>query len=169
MYKRDWRRVRAAALQLLQLSESEGFQMWIPQAQTFLGLCDAAEGELEKGLASAIDGFERYAATGTGLTLIQLAPSIAELLIGAGRPGEAVQRLDAAIESAVRRREAAYISELYRVRGLAQESLGARKQAAADFAMACDLARSQGAATLLRRAEESLRTFRGGDRATPPA
>ncbi|HKN31569.1 MAG TPA: hypothetical protein VJY34_28300 [Roseiarcus sp.] len=159
MYKRDWRRVRATASRLIQLSEREGFQMWIPLAQTFLGLCDAVEGELEKGLASAIDGFEGYAATGTGLTLTQLAPSIAELLISAGRLAEAVQRLDSAIESGVRRREAAYLSELYRVRGLAHQSLGARKQAGADFTMTCDLARSQGAATLLRRAEESLRAI----------
>jgi tetratricopeptide (TPR) repeat protein len=159
MYRRDWKRVRATALRLLELSESEGFQMWIPQAKTFLGLCDAAEGKLEKGLASAIDGFEGYAATGTGLTLIQLVPSIAELLTTAGRPGEAVQWLDKAIESGVRRREAAYLGELCRVRGLAHQSLGARKQAVADFTMACDLARSQGAATLLRRAEESLRAI----------
>ena len=67
MYKRDWNRARATAVRLLELSESEGFQMWIPQAQTFLGLCDAAEGKLENGLAAAIDGFESYAATGTGL------------------------------------------------------------------------------------------------------
>jgi tetratricopeptide (TPR) repeat protein len=157
MYKRDWKRVRATALRLLELSESEGFQMWIPQAKTFLGLCDAFEGQLEKGLASATDGFQGYAATGTGLTLIQLVPSIAELLISAGRPSEAVQRLDDAIESGARRREAAYLCELYRVRGLAHHSLGTRKQAVADFTMACDLARSQGAATLLRRAEESRR------------
>ena len=86
MYKRDWKRVREAALRLIQLSESEGFQMWLPLAHAFLGLCDAAEGKLEEGLAAAIDGFDGYAATGTGLTLIQLAPSIAELLISAGRP-----------------------------------------------------------------------------------
>jgi class 3 adenylate cyclase/tetratricopeptide (TPR) repeat protein len=156
MYKRDWNRVRATAMQLLELSESEGFQMWIPQAQTFLGLCDAAEGDLDKGLAFALDGFRNYAATGTGLTLIQLVPSIAEFLISAGRQDEAVQRLNEAIESSVRRRESAYLSELFRVRGLAYQSLGARKEARDDVAMACDFARSQGAATLLRRAEESL-------------
>jgi class 3 adenylate cyclase/tetratricopeptide (TPR) repeat protein len=162
MYKRDWKRVRATASSLLELSESEGFQMWLPQAKTFLGLCDAAEGQLEKGLASAIGGFQGYAATGTGLTLIQLVPSIAELLISAGRPSEALQRLDDAIESGVKRREAAYLSELYRVRGLAHHDLGAGKQAVADFSMACDLARSQGAATLLRRAEESQRATAPG-------
>ncbi|HEY3721345.1 MAG TPA: AAA family ATPase, partial [Roseiarcus sp.] len=156
MYKRDWQGVRRTAMRLLDLSESEGFQMWIPQAQTFLGLCDAIEGRLEEGLAAAIQGFGGYADTGTGLTLIQLVPSLAELLVSAGRPGEAVQRLDAAIESAIRRREAAYLSELYRERGLARQYLGAREQAVADLTAACDLARSQGAATLLRRAEASL-------------
>ena len=98
MYKRDWPRVRATALQLLALSEDEGFQMWIPQAQAFLGLCDAAEGHVEQGLTAALDSFERYAATGTGLTLSQLVPCLGEFLISAGRPGEAVQRLDAMIE-----------------------------------------------------------------------
>jgi class 3 adenylate cyclase/tetratricopeptide (TPR) repeat protein len=157
MYRRDWKRVRKTSLRLLELSESEGFQMWVPQALTFLGLCDAADGDLEKGLAAAINGFKNYADTGTGLTLIQLVPSIAELLIRAGRQGEAVQRLDAAIASGLRRRESAYISELFRLRGLAYQSLEAREEARGDFSMACDLARSQNAATLLRRAEESLR------------
>jgi class 3 adenylate cyclase/ABC-type transport system involved in cytochrome c biogenesis ATPase subunit len=162
MYKRDWSRVRTTAKHLLELSESEGFQMWIPQAQTFLGLCDAAEGDLDRGLAFAIDGFKNYAATGTGLTLIQLVPSIADFLISAGRYGEAVQRLNEAIESSARRRESAYLSELFRARGLAHQSLGARKEAQDDVAMACDFARSQGATTLLRRAEESLRAIAAG-------
>jgi hypothetical protein len=162
MYKRDWPRVRATALQLLALSEDEGFQMWIPQAQAFLGLCDAAEGHVEQGLTAALDSFERYAATGTGLTLSQLVPCLGEFLISAGRPGEAVQRLDAMIESANRRREGVYMSELYRVRGLAHHALGALDMASADIAAAHDLSRSQGALMLLRRAEDSWRAVLEG-------
>ena len=159
MYKSDWPRVRETATRLLELSESEGFRMWTPLARTFLGLCDSFEGRLEKGLAAAIEGFESYAATGTGLTLIQLLPFLAELLIGAGRPGEAVQWLGAGIESGVRRREGVYMPELYRVRALAHHALGALDAAVADLAEACDLARAQGATTLLRRAEESRRAL----------
>ena len=159
MYKSDWPRVRETATRLLELSEREGFRMWTPLARTFLGLCNSFEGRLEKGLAAAIEGFEGYAATGTGLTLIQLLPFLAELLIGAGRPGEAVQRLGAGIESGVRRREGVYMPELYRVRALAHHALGALDAAVADLAEACDLARAQGATTLLRRAEESRRAL----------
>jgi hypothetical protein len=164
MYRRNWSRVRATALRLLALSAGEGFQMWVPQAQTFLGLCDAAEGHVEEGLATAIDSFERYAGTGTSLTLSHLLPCLGEFLISADRPGEAVQRLDTMIESAVRRREGVYLSELYRVRGLAHYALGALDPARADIAGARDLSRSQGALTLLRRAEVSQRAVLRGDR-----
>ena len=49
--------------------------------------------------------------------------------------------------------------ELYRVRALAHHALGALDAAVADLAEACDLARAQGATTLLRRAEESRRAL----------
>jgi len=77
----------------------------------------------------------------------------------AGRAEEAAQRLNVRIESAIRRGERVYLSELYRVRGLAHRDLGALDQAHADIATACDIARSQGAVTFLRRAEESQRTL----------
>jgi hypothetical protein len=70
-----------------------------------------------------------------------------------------VRRLDARIESAIRRQERVYLSELYRVRGLAHRELAALDKAHADFTTACDIARSQGAVTFLRRAEESLRAI----------
>ena len=58
-----------------------------------------------------------------------------------------------------RRRETAYISELFRVRGLAYQTLGIYAEAQDNFAMACDVARSQGAATLQRRAEDDMRAL----------
>jgi len=79
--------------------------------------------------------------------------------IAAGRADEAVRRLDARIESATQREERVYLSELYRVRGLAHQKLAALDNAHADFATACDIAQSQGAVTFLRRAEDSLRAM----------
>ncbi len=87
--------------------------MWIPQAGVFLGLCDAAEGKLDRGLQQALDSFNAYVDTGTGLTLSQLVPAMAEFLIDAGRAPEAVERLDSMIAAVSRRRELAYASELY--------------------------------------------------------
>ncbi|WP_165943375.1 adenylate/guanylate cyclase domain-containing protein [Roseicella aquatilis] len=160
LYRRDWRRVRETSQRLLALSEAEGFRLWIPQARTFLGLCEAAEGRLEEGLEAALASFEAYAATGTGLTLMQLLPHLGEFLIAAGRAGEAVQRLDAMIASAEGRREGAYLSELYRVRAVAQGALGRAEAALADIEAAQALARRQGAVTLRRRAEATRARLR---------
>ncbi len=159
LHKRDWRRLRAYALRTMAMSEEEGFRLWLPLGYLFNNLCDAAEGRLESGLAAAFDAFDRYAGTGTGVCQSHAHAPLGEFLIEAGRAEEAAQRLDARIESAIRRRERVYLSELYRVRGLAHRDLGALDQAHADIAAACDIARSQGAVTFLRRAEESRRTL----------
>ena len=160
-HKREWRRLRAHADRTVALSEEEGFQLWLPLGHMFNNLCDAAEGRLESGIAAAFDDFERFAATGTGVCQSHVHAPLGEFLIEAGRVEEAARRLDARIESAIRRNERVYLSELYRVRGLARRALGALAQAHADIAMACDIARSQGAVTFLQRAEESQRILLG--------
>jgi class 3 adenylate cyclase/tetratricopeptide (TPR) repeat protein len=156
LHRRDWTRVRDYSLRTVALSQEEGFQMWLPLGQVFIALCDAAGGRLEPGLGAAFEAFDRFAATGTGLCQSHVHAPMGEFLIEAGRAEEAVRRLDARIDSAIRRQERVYLSELYRVRGLAHRDLGALDQAHADISTACDIARSQGAVTLLRRAEESL-------------
>jgi class 3 adenylate cyclase len=163
LHRGDWSRVRENSLRTIALSEEEGFQMWLPLGQLFIGLCDAAEGRVEPGLTAALDAFERFAATGTGVCQSNVHAPIGEFLIAAGRAREVVQRLDLLIASATRRREAVYLSELYRVRGLAHHALGVLDLARADIAAACNLSRLQGAVTLLRRAEETQRSVLGGD------
>ncbi len=157
LHRRLWPRVREHALRAVALSQDEGFRMWLPLGQFLIGLCDAAEGKLEAGLDAASEAFDRFAATGTGVCQSHVHAPLGELLITAGRAEEAVRRLDARIESATQREERVYLSELYRVRGLAHQKLAALDNAEADFATACDVAQSQGAVTFLRRAEESLR------------
>ncbi len=159
LHKREWRRLRAHAVRTVAMSEEEGFRLWLPLGHMFNNLCDAAEGRLEPGLAAAFDDFDRFAATGTGVCQSHVHAPLGEFLIEAGRAEEAAQRLDARIESAIRRNERVYLSELYRVRGLAHRDLGALDQAHDDIATACEIARSQGAVTFLRRAEESQRAL----------
>ena len=156
LHRREWTRVRDYSLRAVTLSQREGFQMWLPLAQALIGLCDAAEGRLRSGLAVAFDALDRFAATGTGVCESHIHAPVGELLIEAGRAEEAVRRLDKRIDSAVRRQERVYLSELYRVRGLAHRDLAALDRAHADISIACDIAHSQGAITLLRRAQESL-------------
>jgi tetratricopeptide (TPR) repeat protein len=155
VHKREWPRLRAYADRTVALSEEEGFQLWLPLGHMFKNLCDAAEGRLESGLAAAFEHFEQFAATGTGVCQSHVHAPLGEFLIEAGRAEEAARRLDARIESAIRRNERVYLSELYRVRGLALRDLGDMDRAHTDLATACDIARSQGAVTFLRRAEES--------------
>jgi tetratricopeptide (TPR) repeat protein len=167
LHRREWSRVRDCSLRTVALSQEEGFQMWLPLGQVLIGLCDAAGGRLESGLAAAFDAFDRFAATGTGVCQSHVHAPMGEFLIEAGRAKEAVRRLDERIESAIRRQERVYLSELYRVRGLAHRDLAALDRARADISTACDIARSQGAATLLRRAQESLQAIKETERALP--
>ena len=159
MHRRDWSRVHDQSARAVSLSKEEGFKMWLPFGQVLMGLCEAAGGQLEKGLAATFEAFDLFAATGTGVCQSQIHAPLGEFLIEAGRSEEAVRRVTASIDSALRRDECVYLSELYRVRGLAQRNLGALEHARADIANACDIARSQGAITLLQRAEESRRTI----------
>jgi hypothetical protein len=158
MYMRDWERVRQISLRLIRLSELEGFRMWIPQANVFIGLCDAAEGKLDRGLQHAFESFDAYVKTGTGLTLSQLVPSLAEFLIAAGHADEAVVRLDSMISAVTRRQELAYGSELYRMRARAKQALDAGWEARADAETAVKIARAQGANALVARALQTLDT-----------
>ena len=157
LHKREWRRLRQHAVRTVALSQEEGFQLWLPLGHMFNNLCDAAEGRPASGLAAAFGDFDRFAATGTGVCQSHVHAALGEFLIEAGREEEAAQRIDARIESALRRNERVYLSELYRVRGLAHRNMGDLDRARGDIATACDIARSQGAVTFLRRAEESKR------------
>jgi tetratricopeptide (TPR) repeat protein len=156
MYMRDWKRVRETSMRLIRISEREGFRMWIPQAGVFLGLCDAADGKLDRGLQRALDSFNDYVATGTGLTLSQLVPSMAEFLIEAGRAREAIERLDQMIAAVNQRREVAYASELYRARAQAKRAIGAEAEALADAKEALRVAVGQSADALVARANATL-------------
>lgn len=160
-HQRDWRRVRGMATRAAALAEAEDFRMWLPLAQMFVALCDCGAGRLETGLPAAFEAFGRFAATGTSVTQSHIHAPLGEFLIAAGRAEEAVERLTPRIESAERRAEGCYLSELYRVRGLALAFIGEPDQAAADLDRAEAIARAQGAATLLRRAEDSRRAALG--------
>ena len=135
--------------------------MWIPQANVFLGLCDAADGNLDRGLEHAFQSFDAYVETGTGLTLSQLVPSLAGFMIAAGRAEKAIARLDAMISAVSLRRELAYASELYRTRAQAKFALGARTDAETDAAEALRIARGQGATALVARAMETVNVVGG--------
>jgi hypothetical protein len=132
--------------------------MWIPQANVFIGLCDAAEGKLDRGLQHAFESFDAYVRTGTGLTLSQLVPSLAEFLLTAGHADEAVARLDSMISAVTRRQELAYGSELYRMRARAKLALDAGPEARVDAEIALKIAREQGASALVARALQTLET-----------
>ena len=88
--------------------------------------------------------FERFAETGTVCCQSHLHAPIGEMLIRNGQAEEASRRLDVMIKSAIRRSERVYLSELYRVRGLARHALGAVGPALADLETAYETARSAG-------------------------
>ena len=93
MHKRDWPRVRENSIRLLALSEEEGFQMWLPLGQLFIGFAMPPK-DHGAGTYRGARRFDRFAATGTVLAQSNVHAPIGEFLIAAGRAGEVVQRLD---------------------------------------------------------------------------
>ena len=98
--------------------------MWLPLGQLFMGLCDAAEGRVEPGLTAALDAFDRFAATGTGVCQSNVHAPIGEFLIAAGRAREVVPRLDRLIASATRRVRA---KRIVRTRNSSDSTIAAAK------------------------------------------
>ena len=129
----------------------------------FNDLCDAAEGRLASGLAGARSTLlTEFAATGTGVCQSHVHAPLGEFLIETGRAQEAVQRLDARIESAIRRRRARLSvrtlpsARVSRTRDLGALDAGARGHSYRQ----CDIARFAGRGdACLRRAEESQRAI----------
>ena len=162
MYQRKWAEVEKTANRLEQLSNEEGFLMWGPQARVFKGFCRAAYGDLAGGLRLVRENYDLYAATGTVLTLMQLVPQFAELLIREGSYDEAIARLDAMIGDSEKRVERTYLPELYRMRGEARYAIGENESGLTDLERARDIATAQGAVPLLARARDSLNRYAVG-------
>ena len=116
-YSGELVRLRGIAEELRELSQVEGFPLWWPVAEMYLGLISHELGE--PGARKRItEGFELFVQTKTRVTSVMMKVLVAERLCAEDDDlDEAAQFLDSAEDEVVERAEAFYAPEISRVRG----------------------------------------------------
>ena len=140
--------VEARTAELLALTKEHGFAHWHATATLLHGWAVASRGALEEGLAAMRHGLAAKQATGSRLKVPYYLGLMADLLGRAGRGGEGLALLDEALARVEASGERWFEAELHRLRGdlLLQSNPNQPEPAAACFAAAVQVARTQGAA-----------------------
>ncbi len=122
------------------------------------GWCAAENGDLEGGLALTAQAVDAMRAIQSRHFLVYLLGLLADVRLKAGHHAEAMRTVQEALALADDSGERFYSAELDRLRGelLVRSSRVQSQQAHAAFHAAIKIAQQQGAATLERRATESL-------------
>ncbi len=157
-------RMRNDGRELLLLSEQEGFLLWPPVSQIYLGWAEAQEGNRAAGVEAMQRGIEAVRKMDSEIPYLENVALMAEELRKLGRDKEALSILDAGVIKARQHGDGLMLPEVYRIRGEIRLEAGDRESALADFEEAIRVAREQSAVVYERRAEASkLRlTSRGG-------
>ncbi|MBV8553324.1 MAG: AAA family ATPase [Acidobacteriaceae bacterium] len=170
--------IRADARLLLQLSEREGYAMWVPMAHMYLAWCDAMEADPKTSRSAIEDAAQKQIigrlglhATRTELMYVQDMVMSAEALHRAGRGADALDTLDQAIAKAASDSQGVMLPEAFRLRGQIYAESGNLDRAHAELEEAMRVAARQSALSLELRAAQSMRTllrlrgeeYRGGE------
>jgi hypothetical protein len=155
---RDVARVREVSGRLLELSEREGFALWIPMAHMFQGWAKMQDGDLQAGFEQLRYGAAGLHDTGTELMVVQDQVIMAEGLRKAGCREAAIAALELGMDKARSKHSGVMLPETYRIRGEIRFETGDEAGAARDFEEAARIARDQSALSLELRA--ALSAFR---------
>jgi predicted ATPase len=153
--KGDVAKVRELAEAGIARATEEGFSFWLAGGVILRGWAAAASGELAWGISEIRRGIDGWLATGSRTYHTYFLGLLADALMRAYEPGEAVKVLDAALEAAEQMPEGIYEAELHRLKGCALRlAPAACRNVVADqcFARAREVARKQGAEWFVRRA-----------------
>ena len=157
---RDVEMIRASARPLLELSEREGYAMWVPMCHMYLAWCDGVtatdKAEAADAAEKQIIGRKGLHALRAELLHIQDFVMSAEVLRAADRPGEALAALDHTIAHAASHNQGVMLPEAFRLRGEIWAETGDLARAEADFNEALSTAARQSAVSLELRAARSL-------------
>ncbi|WP_299488458.1 adenylate/guanylate cyclase domain-containing protein [Acaryochloris sp. IP29b_bin.137] len=161
--------VEDKAEELLDISQAEGFLLWIPVAMLFHGWSIALQGRTQDGLQEMVEGLDLFKQTGTSVIFPQVMGMMAEVYWLSERFEEAFHTLEVGIQEAKTRNEHHMEPELYRLKAeflWHQFSQTQRILQAADvcivedcFKEATSLAHQQNAIMLELRAALSLSRF----------
>jgi class 3 adenylate cyclase/tetratricopeptide (TPR) repeat protein len=146
----------AAAHRAAALADKFGLPPWRASSLILVGWATAS-GAAAADALRLIDA-EIANATAAGPLPQYYLGLAAEVLLGGGRPADALGHLDRAIAGIDEAGVGIYLPEIYRLRGACLLALDRRNKAEArsSFATAADIAKRQGAVIFERRAEASL-------------
>jgi predicted ATPase len=142
------------------LATEGGFLLWAAQGRIYRGWAQAVTEDAEAGLAEMRAGLESYRLTGSDLMTPQFCIMMAEALLRAGRPGEALASLSRGLRYVEESREHVHEPELHRLRGETLIAQGAISAGEASLAKAIERAQAQQAKMLELRAALVLARLR---------
>lgn len=151
------RRARELAERLAGLADERDLGFLQPIAKILRGWAIAADGQADDGIGMIAEGLDVYRASGQPLYLPWSLRLLANVLIGEGRIADARAALTEALEIVQVTGQRVLEADLHRLLGeLVLTEGGSASDARSRFAVALELARSQGAVSLERRAAASL-------------
>jgi DNA-binding winged helix-turn-helix (wHTH) protein/predicted ATPase len=126
-----------------------------------VGWSAAENGDPDRGIALLIEAMAALQDTQSRHLMCYLLGLLAETQMKAGHHAEAMKAVQEGIALAEARGERYYDAELHRLHGelLARSPSGRKQQAEASFRVAIEIAKEQGARTLERKANDSLRRW----------
>jgi len=166
----DFHGAELHARRVMALAEQQGMPHWAAQGRLNLGWAMQGRGLAVEGAEHIRAGLATFAMIGTRAAVTYFEGALAAAELRAGRIAEAREALARAFAFAESSGEHFYLAELHRLEGEALLAAG-QGEAAAEraFAEAVAIARAQGAAAFLQRAERSLRALTARTRQTAAA
>jgi predicted ATPase len=128
-----------------------GFKYYLAMAKILAGWAEAAEGDVDGGLAQLRQGLEEMRSLGAQLRLPYYLTLLAETLGRTGKIGEALANLSTGFAFAARNSEEWTVAELHRVQGELIAAQGKPGPARACFLLGIDAARRTGSLAFERR------------------
>jgi DNA-binding SARP family transcriptional activator len=155
------RRIDAA----MKVTETHRLPGWRIRNTALLGFLVGRAGQVDRGIAMMRDAAEQWAGRGWRLLVPYDRGLLARLYLAAARPAEGLGAIEEGLTTARDTGQAFWNAELLRLKGELLEASGApQAESLQAFSDALELARAQGATTLVRRAEESLQASRNAGR-----
>lgn len=115
-YVKDVEWILTKSAQLIDLSLEEGFLLWHPVALIFNGWSIVMKGDIQEGLATILEGIQRYKKTNSAIIYPQVMVMLAEAYIKANRLMDALAALQEGMVQARERNEHNMEPELYRLK-----------------------------------------------------
>lgn len=154
--RRDRDAIESIAGEAYTRAAEEGYPYWTSSARVFRGWAQAMKGEVEAGIADMQVALESYRLTGTGLNTSTFSMMMAEALLEAGRPDEALASLSKGLEHIAKYDEHLQEPELHRLEAEIHVLRGDKARAEASLRRAMEIAQKYKARMFEARAATRL-------------